>query len=323
MKRKNIILAILICCFINPVLAEKINIKINESGQKQKSIKMLDPVTYDEKTNDKNIEKKQFTTYEYLTPEEQEEFDFWQKIKTRSLISKDILKINKSFTEKSPFLKTMDPPVFKRDYTLEQLENPDKFSQKCNISQDKFDKKSSEFKGIGNKTGVEVFSLQASKSKIPYKRKELMSKTWDFIKGEKGDNALLLGMFSHHTSDNEHNETHNLLGIDYKGYSVGTFKNSFSDQTVYAAIHRKIYEKQLTKDIKFDIKYKLGLMYGYQDHYPDVFGITPIIMPMFGLTMWKLGMDFIAVPDDHPTLSVNFRFNLPNNNKTVLKKAEQ
>ncbi len=178
------------------------------------------------------------------------------------------------------------------------------------------------FKNFGNEYGIpdleveekippEPFDLRISKDKKPLNNKK-SGKIWAFIKGKPINNSVLLGMFSHHTSKNdEHNETHNLIGLDYKGYSIGTFKNSFSDQTFYAGISRKLYEKKLTEKFKFDIKYKLIGLHGYGDRYPNIGGITPVIMPVIGFTRNNTGIDFIIIPDDKPTFTFNFRYDIP------------
>ena len=124
-------------------------------------------------------------------------------------------------------------------------------------------------------------------------------------------NSVLLGMFSHHTSESHYNGTQNLIGLDYKGYSLGTFNNSYDHQTTYAGICRQLYEKHLTKNVTFDAKYKAVIMYGYKEKYPDFIGLTPLIMPMFGLSWGNSGFDFIAIPSDRPIFTINFRYNLP------------
>lgn len=133
---------------------------------------------------------------------------------------------------------------------------------------------------------------------------------WEFVKGEPINDSVMLGMFSEHVGTNKFNESHNLFGVDYKGYSVGTFKNSFSNQTYYAGISRKVYEIPFQR-YKFDVKYKVILMHGYGDIYPNAYGVTPVVMPMFGISRGHTGLDFMAIPSNHPVFTVNFRVNLP------------
>lgn len=247
---------------------------------------------------------------------DREENSFWGKIKNKSLITAKSLQLEKPKINYNRNFSSINAPSFVRSYGVEELKKSENKRGKPDL---KPNNAQWEFRKIENRAGVKLFNLKASKEKPPFSRKELLNRTWDFIKGEPINNSLLLGMFSHHTSNKDHNETHNLLGIDYKGYSVGTFKNSFSDQTYYAGISRKLYEYEFRKNIKFDVKYKLVAMYGYQDHYPDLAGITPLIMPMFGLSFGYTGVDFMAIPAKNPTFTVNFRFNLPQ--KNILKKS--
>ncbi len=312
MIKKYLAFLIILIFYISPVYAESPEIKLEKATE-----------AYIKNTEINIIKKNRFSsvTFSEIINEhnEKKESDFWAEVKISSLITTKVLSAEKTKTLFDSYFEPPDLPVFKRSYSLKKPEKPEnrygKPDLKCSGSQ-------WEFAGMKDRPGLKIFNLRASKKKPSFDKEKIMNKTWEFIKGERGDDSILLGMFSHHTSDNSHNETHNLLGIDYKGYSIGTFKNSYSDQSVYGCIHRKIYEYKLAKNIKFDIKYKFGAIYGYDDHYPNIAGITPIIMPMFGLTLWNVGMDFIAIPDDNPTFSFNFRLNLPNKNKTVLKKAE-
>jgi len=273
------------------------NIKL----QREKDLKQ--PITLNELDS---IEEKR------TKPIDPQKVEIIDDVAGSSLISIDIINKDQKFIRNQPYFQTIDPPIFKRNYSLEEIQQP------INECTKKLSPKQAyqwEITGYNDKAGVRLFNLKATKSNLPpEEQEELLTRTWDFLKGEKIDNSILLGMFSHHTSPNRHNETHNIIGIDYKGYSIGTFKNSYSDQTYYAGISRKIYEHYLRENLKFDIKYKAIVMHGYADHYPDLAGFTPIIMPIFGLTFGHTGMDFIAIPAKHPTFTVNFRFNLPQKN---------
>ena len=152
---------------------------------------------------------------------------------------------------------------------------------------------------------IDFLKLNISKDE-----KAFLKKSWTAIKGQPTDDSLLLGMFSDHTGEQGFNQTNRLIGIDYKGDSIGTFRNSFYTQTYYAGISRKIYQSSVFGDTKFDVKYKLVGMHGYQDHYPALLGITPIIMPMFGFTKNHCGTDFMIIPSKKPIFVVNFRVNL-------------
>ncbi len=130
--------------------------------------------------------------------------------------------------------------------------------------------------------------------------------------GVPAKDALLLGMWSLHTSPDRHerNTTQNLVGLQYKGYFASTLKNSYYKQSYFAGIVRTVYLKGLARDVDFDISYKAGLIWGYQDHYPNVGGFTPLAFPTFGLTYRRFGVDFEIFPSEHPVFSINLRFNI-------------
>lgn len=133
---------------------------------------------------------------------------------------------------------------------------------------------------------------------------------WDFLKGEPADDAVLIGLFSHHTSGSVRESTHNLIGLDYRGYSFGTLKNSHSIQTYYAGLGRKLYERKLGKNASFDVMYRFFIMYGYAEQYPDIFGLVPAIIPMFGFNLNYFGVDFMVIPAGKPVFAVSFRIPL-------------
>jgi len=124
--------------------------------------------------------------------------------------------------------------------------------------------------------------------------------------------ALLTGMWSLHTSSDrdERNSTQNLIGLQYHGYFASTLKNSYYKRSYFAGVTRTIYLKKLTQEFNFDITYKAGLITGYGEHYPDIGGISPLVLPTFGLSYKILGADFAVYPSAHPVFSVNFRVNI-------------
>jgi len=139
-------------------------------------------------------------------------------------------------------------------------------------------------------------------------------KNWEFVKGQPVDDSIMLDMFSYHTRPDrdQMNESNKLAAIDFKGYSVGTFNNSYHIQTYYAGISRKVFEKKLPLGINFDCKYKLIALHGYARFEPDIKGITPLIIPMIGFSRGYMGIDFLASPGKTITFATNFRINLKN-----------
>ncbi len=70
----------------------------------------------------------------------------------------------------------------------------------------------------------EIIKLNVSKDK-----RSVLEKSWKILKGKPIDNSILIGMFSYHsmTHNGQYNGTNRLIGIDYNGYSAGTFRNSW------------------------------------------------------------------------------------------------
>lgn len=137
-------------------------------------------------------------------------------------------------------------------------------------------------------------------------------KTWKYIKGRPSDNAVLGGMWSMHTSNHKDElcgENH-LLGVEYNGYTVGTFKNSYRNQSVFAGLSRTVYTVKIAKGVNMDIKYKIGAIYGYGDKYPNALGVSPLAYPLIGINYKKVGTDITIIPSDRPIFASNFRFNL-------------
>jgi hypothetical protein len=133
---------------------------------------------------------------------------------------------------------------------------------------------------------------------------------WISLWGVPSRDALLLGMWSLHTSPKRHNSTQNLVGLQYHGYFAVTFKNSYYKQSYFGGVTRTIYIKRIAQDLDFDITYKAGLIWGYQDRYPNLGGISPVIFPTFGLSYKMFGTDFVIFPARYPAFAVSFRVNI-------------
>lgn len=160
-----------------------------------------------------------------------------------------------------------------------------------------------------------VLKSTISSSRNFNKDGQFWQRTWTTLKGKPTEDALLLGMFSYHTRSDrdELNESNKLGAIDYNGYTLGTFNNSYHTQTYYVGLSRKIYEQQLPGDVDFKLKYKLVALHGYEREEPDIAGITPTVIPMIGFTKGYIGVDFLASPGRTVTFATNFRINLKDN----------
>jgi hypothetical protein len=143
--------------------------------------------------------------------------------------------------------------------------------------------------------------------------KTLKGKIWKVVKGTPMDDSIMLGMQSYHTSNrHDFNEKNNLVGIEYRGYTFNTLKNSFNDQSYLAGVSRQIWQKHVCKNLDVNLQYKAGLLYGYKDRYPNIGGITPLALPFVGVTvMKKIGVDLLFVPGTTPIFAANFRLGIP------------
>jgi len=172
---------------------------------------------------------------------------------------------------------------------------------------------------------LDVIKLSVSSDTKFDEEKNFLKRSWTYIKGEPGDNAVDLMMFSYHTRKDrdQMNESNKLAAIDYNGYTVGTYNNSYHHQTYYGGIVRKVFHKDLPAGVNMDLNYKLLALYGYRQYEFNIGGVTPIIVPVIGFSKGLIGVDFLASPGKTVTFATNFRINLPDNKtdkKTVLIK---
>ncbi len=145
--------------------------------------------------------------------------------------------------------------------------------------------------------------------KIEYNKLGVLKKTWKLIKGKPTKNGIILGMFSKHTSSTKRNEDNHMVGIQYKGYTAGTFVNSYHDRTYFAGVSRELWQKKITDNFDINFHYRAGLLHGYGDHYPDLLGLTPVILPIVGFNYKGKCLDLTIIPDDRPIFCINFRVN--------------
>ena len=129
-----------------------------------------------------------------------------------------------------------------------------------------------------------------------------LQSTWEWIKGSRPKNALLLGMWSLHLDgtgvigNGNSNEQNHLLGFQAYGFSAGTFINSHSDRSYFAGLSRVVYTKDFSKNARMDIGYQVGLLYGYGDNLTNLGGFCAYILPTIGFTIKRFGFDIGIVP---------------------------
>jgi len=124
--------------------------------------------------------------------------------------------------------------------------------------------------------------------------------------GDPARDAVLLGLWSKHFhSTDDYRTRHNLVGIQYQGYFLATFANSYSRQIYAAGAARTIFEKDLGRHWRLDAGYRIGPMYGYREGAPNLAGLSVLPVGCIGLTYHRIGIDLNLVPGN--ALSVNFR----------------
>jgi hypothetical protein len=140
---------------------------------------------------------------------------------------------------------------------------------------------------------------------------------WEKIKGKKGRDALLLGMWSIHMDgtgeyfgNGSNNDQNNLAGIQYYGLTAGTFMNSKDDRAYYTGLAREVYSHNYSKNTRFDISYKFGLLFGYGDDLINVAGISVFAGAYFGISWKRAGLDIGLIPAG--IITANFRFDIDN-----------
>lgn len=297
--RERVLLTLLIIFFMPSAFAKVdysgINLQV-DSFEKQEVLDIGNPVIRIEKLNGQQpLKKNRFNITtdikENAAAKSAIPFDYDQK---------ELLKISEPIENFGIFSKRYQSadfeesikssPTFSGDITTISTEESEEESLEGSISQD-------ESQG------------EVAKKKRNYDKAKAF---WEWFKGEPAYDALLLGMWSWHVNyDHEINGTNDLLGMQYAGYLLGTFRNSYSQRSYMAGVARRVWAKTIYKDFGVDFQYKAGIFKGYGDKYPNVGGWTPIILPIIGFNYKTSGVDMWIIPSDRPIFVWNLRFGLP------------
>jgi hypothetical protein len=122
---------------------------------------------------------------------------------------------------------------------------------------------------------------------------EADSRWYDFMPGETSANKLYLGMWSYHFNDKEDYESqHDLFGLVYDGYFLGSFINSKNDRAWGLGLQRDFY--QTTKaSLRIEAGYRAGILYGYEGGYElGDSKLFPLIMLYGDVSYQRLGLQF-------------------------------
>lgn len=107
----------------------------------------------------------------------------------------------------------------------------------------------------------------------------VVTNVFAFSWGRKTHNNVTLQPYTYHifcdggicavNHDYDDNSFIQLLQVTYKGYSAGTFNNSFFHRVVYAGVQRTIFKKS-----RYMLNYIAGIMYGYKRDDGFIGGMT-------------------------------------------------
>ncbi|MDA7742324.1 hypothetical protein N8865_01800 [Francisellaceae bacterium] len=123
-------------------------------------------------------------------------------------------------------------------------------------------------------------TAETKKQPIKLPQTEAHDGVWDKVWGVTPANQIFAGMWVLHfnqSSRKEDNWQANLLGVQYDGFFVVTFNNSFYDQSLAAGFGRQVYQTKMSENTLFSTGYRLGGIYGYDDRIGDIGKYTPII----------------------------------------------
>jgi hypothetical protein len=104
-------------------------------------------------------------------------------------------------------------------------------------------------------------------------------KVLSFLWGAPEPSALYLGMWSTHLTDPDLDVANNwLIGLNFRGYFLGTFMNSYDKRSWATGVERRIFSLGKQNQLNASLGYRLGLMTGYEDRFTPFFGNSPIIV---------------------------------------------
>lgn len=128
--------------------------------------------------------------------------------------------------------------------------------------------------------------------------------------GEKPHNQVYLGMWTYHFFNPERYQSNNkLIGLQYNGYFVGGFSNSFGKPSFAAGLARTFYSQSFSKDIHLELGYRVGAMTGYRNQIDiaKYTGLMPFAQMNLGLSYKQIGTEFTW---SGPVASVSFFWRL-------------
>ena len=131
--------------------------------------------------------------------------------------------------------------------------------------------------------------------------------------------SLLLGLYTRHVDPSDDtNESSQLLGLGYRDYTVAGFVNSYDDQSYFAGkrFHTQKFSRGGNGDWFVQGNLYAGLLYGYDDHVPNLEGFSPGLLPTVGVGYRNCALEMLYVPTPRGGVFLSFlSFRLGRNEK--------
>lgn len=105
------------------------------------------------------------------------------------------------------------------------------------------------------------------------------------VKSEEYPSVYALG-YSKHLVEGDYNETHNYFAVEWHNFHVGTFNNSYNNQSYIVSYNLEIWENS-----NFTVGGLSGFVHGYHKdkvNIPMIKGMMPVIVPYVKYTKYKV-----------------------------------
>lgn len=113
------------------------------------------------------------------------------------------------------------------------------------------------------------------------------------------DMSITLGLMTRHVKPSDDtNEDSDFLALSYKKFSMARFINSYHDETWFGGLNYRTSQLHLFEGSDFFLQGNLypGLVYGYKDHLPNLYNVTPVLIPTLGLGYKRVSLELLYFP---------------------------
>ena len=113
------------------------------------------------------------------------------------------------------------------------------------------------------------------------------------------DMSITLGLLTRHVKPSDDtNDDSDFLALSYKKFSMARFINSYHDETWFGGLNYHTSKLNLFEGSDIFLQGNLypGLVYGYKDHLPNLFNVTPILIPTLGLGYKRVNLELLFFP---------------------------